>query len=410
MSKTPTLERVARRPPARRRRKLVRWLKRVLLGAGAVGVIAAITIAMLPEPVSVDTALVSTGPVEVEVREDGQTRVRERFVIAAPITGDLVRIELEPGAAVEPGDVVARIHPSPPGLLDARTRGEVSARLAAARLREQQARTAVERARFALDEARREAERERTLEMKGASTAVQREQRVLAEQVAEQDLAGAELQRAAAAAETQALARTLQPPASTQLPIDVVAPAAGRVLRVVRESAGPVVAGAALVEVGDPHSLEAVVDVLSTDAERIRPGMLVELTVGAAMVVHGTVRLVEPGAFTKVSALGVEEQRVNVIITLDDPPEGLGDAYRVDARIILWRGERVRRMPTSALFRDHSTWAAYVVDAGRARIRHVDVGHRGLLDVEVTSGVADGERVIVHPSDRVTDGVRVAPR
>jgi len=410
MSQQPVLERSARKPPRRTRRTVIRWTKRALLALGAAGVIAGITVAVLPDPLPVDIAVVATGPLEVEIREDGQTRVRDRFVIAAPISGDLERIELEAGATVQPGMVVAHVLPPRPALLDDRTRGEVTARLTAARLRERQAGTAIERARFSLDEAKREAERERTLERKGASTAAQREQRDLAELVAEQDVASAELQRAAAGAEIAALERTLRPTTGSQQPLTVTAPSGGRVLRVLRESEGPVTAGTPLLEVGDPAALEAVVDVLSRDAERIQPGMPVELTTAAAQVVHGMVRLVEPSAFTKVSALGVDEQRVNVIIALDHPPPNIGDAYRVDARIITWRGDRVRRMPTSALFRDHGAWAIYVVEAGRARIRRVDIGHRGRLDVEVVSGVADGDRVIVHPSDRVNDGVRVVPR
>jgi HlyD family secretion protein len=410
MSKQPVLERSARKPPRHTRRTITRWIKRGLLAVGALGVIAAIVVAVLPDPLPVDTAIVTTGPLEVEIREDGQTRVRDRFVIAAPISGDLQRIEIEPGATVRPGAIVAHVLPPHPGLLDDRTRGEVTARLTAARLREQQARTSIERARFAWDQAKREAERERTLEKKGASTASQREQRDLAAQIAEQDVATAELQRAAAGAEIAVLERTLRPTTGLQQPLAVTAPSGGRVLRVLRESEGPVISGTPLLELGDPAALEAVVDVLSRDAERIRPGMPVELTTAEAQAVHGTVRLVEPSAFTKVSALGVDEQRVNVVVTIDHPPPGIGDAYRVDARIITWRGERVRRMPTSALFRDHGAWAIYTIEAGRARIRHVSIGHRGRLDVEVVSGVADGERVIVHPSDRVNDGVRVVRR
>lgn len=402
------LERVARKPRAARR-NLYRWIKRGLLIGAGLGVIAMIIVAMLPEPVMVDAARVTRGPLEVEIREDGQTRVRDRFVIAAPISGELERIELEAGATVAPGTVVARLQPAVPALLDDRTRGETSARLAAARARERQAATTIARAKYARDAATRDAQRARDLETKDAIPKTERERYELAEQVAIEDLAAAELARTAARAEIEALRQVLEPRRATGKPLAVVAPTAGRVLRVVRESAGPVAAGTPLLEVGDPGALDAVIDVLSRDAERITPGMEVWLQTSSAKPLRATVRVVEPSAFTRISALGVEEQRVNVIARLDQPST-LGDAFRVDARIITWRADDVLRLPASALFRDRGRWAVYVVDADRAHIHHVDVGHRGRLDVEVLGGVSDGARVIIHPSDRVRDGVRVEVR
>jgi HlyD family secretion protein len=407
---TAPLERVARKGPRRTRRVAIRWIKRVLLAVAAAGVVAAIVAAMLPDPVAVDVARASYGPLEVEIREDGRTRVRDRFVIAAPISGELSRVTLRAGDEVDADSIVAKIQPSSPGLLDDRMRGETTARLAAARVRERQAVTAIARARLARDAAIREANRTRTLTERGATPAAERERTDLAEQLANEDLAAAELQRAAAAAEIQALRATLDPRTGSGGEALARTLTAGRVLRVLRESAGPIAAGTPIVEIGDPRALEVVVDVLSRDAERIAPGMVAELATTAPQPLRATVVRVEPSAFTRISALGVEEQRVNVLARLDASAPWLGDGYRVDARIILWRGDRVLRVPASALFRDHGEWAIYVVIGDRAVLRHVGIGHRGRLDVEITRGLDDGAVVIVHPGDRVRDGSRIAPR
>jgi HlyD family secretion protein len=183
------------------------------------------------------------------------------------------------------------------------------------------------------------------------------------------------------------------------------------VLKVVRDSAGPVAAGAALVELGDVRSLEVVVDVLSSDAAQIRTGMPVAIEGwGGDRPLVGEVARVEPSAFTKISALGVEEQRVNVIVALASPPTSLGDGFRVDARIFTWRGTNVLAIPGSAVFRDRGHWAVYAIDGGKARLRRVELGHRGRLEVEVISGLAAGQQVVLHPSDRIRDGVEVSPQ
>jgi HlyD family secretion protein len=193
--------------------------------------------------------------------------------------------------------------------------------------------------------------------------------------------------------------------------VTVVAPVAGRVLRVVRDSAGPVVAGAPLVELGDPRALEIVVDVLSSDAVRIATGMPVALEAwGGEHPLRGEVRSVEPSAFTRISALGVEEQRVKVIVAIADPPAELGDGFRVEARIFTWRGDRVMTVPASAVFRDKDRWAVYAVEGGRARARPVEIGHRGRLDVEIVSGLLPGTAVILHPTDQIRDGIAIEPR
>jgi HlyD family secretion protein len=401
--------------PRRRtsRRTIIRWIKRGVLIALGVAVIAAIVIAWLPKPVPVDVGVARRIALDVEVDEDGQTRVRDRFVVAAPIGGTLQRIELDAGAQVEVGDVIARIEPPAVGLLDERSRREAAARLAAARAREPRAATAVARAKVAREAAARDTERARALFEGGAISGADRERAELAEQLAIRDLGAAETDRASAAAEAAAIQAQLAPPptAGAHATVPVTAPVRGEVLKVVRDSAGPVAAGAALVELGDVRSLEVVVDVLSSDAAQIRTGMPVAIEGwGGDRPLVGEVARVEPSAFTKISALGVEEQRVNVIVALASPPTSLGDGFRVDARIFTWRGTNVLAIPGSAVFRDRGHWAVYAIDGGKARLRRVELGHRGRLEVEVISGLAAGQQVVLHPSDRIRDGVEVSPQ
>lgn len=396
--------------PNQTKRTTIRWIKRVLLVAGAVAIVAVIVRALVPQPIPVDVAPATRGPLDVEVREDGQTRVRDRFAVSAPISGDLRRVPVEAGAWVDAGAVVARIDPPSPALLDERTRGETTARLAAAQARERAAGTQIARAKDSLELAAREAQRTRELFERGAVTGLERERTDLAAELAQEDLTAAQAQRAAAAAEIRALRAVLEPARGERgRTVEVTAPTRGRVLRVVRESAGPIAAGAPILEIGDPRSLEVVIDVLSQDAERIAPGMDVYIDTASAQPIRGTVTLVEPSAFTRISALGIEEQRVNVIACFE-APESIGDAFRVDARIITWHGDDVLRVPASTLFRDRGHWAVFVLEDGRARLRRVDIGHRGRTEVEITRGLRAGERVLVHPSDQISDGTRVEPR
>jgi HlyD family secretion protein len=400
------------RPGQARRRALIRWLKRVCLVACGLAIIAGIAYASMPKPVGVDVATVQYGPLAVEVNEDGQTRVHERFVVSAPISGNLRRIELDAGAAVTTGDVVARIDPPAPVLLDDRSRGEAGARLTAAIAHRRRAEIAIARAQLARDAAVREAARTRMLDQRGAIATSERERADDQEQLAIRDLAAAETERASAAAEVAAARAVLgEAQARTARPAVVIAPATGRVLRIVRDSAGPVTAGSPLLEIGDPRALEIVVDVLSSDAARITPGMPVAVEAwGGEPALRGEVRRVEPSAFTRISALGVEEQRVKVIAAISEPPITLGDGFRIEARIFTWRGERVATIPASAVFRSKDRWAVYAVENGRARLRPIDIGHRGRLEVEVTGGLTVGATVILHPTDRIAEGTAIAAR
>jgi HlyD family secretion protein len=400
------------RPGHARRRALTRWLKRIGLGTGGLAIVAGIAYAWMPRPVDVDVATVRYGPLAVEVDEDGQTRVHDRFVVSAPITGNLQRIELDAGAAVSAGDVIARIDPSAPVLLDDRSRGEAGARLAAATAHQRRAEIGVARAQLVRDAAVREAARTRTLDQRGAIATSERERADDQEQLAIRELAAAETERTSAAAEVAAARAVLgEAPARPARAVEVIAPATGRVLRIVRDSAGPVAAGAPLIEIGDPRALEIVVDVLSSDAARITPGMPVAVEAwGGEPALRGEVRRVEPSAFTRISALGVEEQRVKVIAAISDPPVALGDGFRIEARIFTWRGEHVATVPASAVFRSRDRWAVYAVENGQARLRPIDIGHRGRLEIEVTGGLIAGATVILHPTDRIADGTAIAAR
>jgi HlyD family secretion protein len=399
-----------RRPNHAARRAVRRWVKRGALIALAAGGAVLIVRASLPKPVDVDVATARRATLEVEIDEDGRTRVLDRFVVSAPISGTLERVELEAGAPVAAGDAIARIRAPDPALLDPRTRDEAKARLAAAIARSKQTEAMIARATALRDQTARDADRAIKLADRGAITAADRERDELAARVADEDLATAVTARAAALADVDAARAILRGgsgPAAE--PAVVLAPADGRVLRVVRDSAGPVLAGQPLLELGDPRRLEVVIDVLSSDAARITPGMEVALEGWGGDPLLAHVREIEPSAFTKVSALGVEEQRVDVIARVDDPPGALGDGYRVDARVITWRGDALI-VPSSAVFRDRGGWAVYAIDRGRARLRPVELGHRGRLDVEIVKGLDAGATVVLHPSDRVTDGVKVAAR
>lgn len=409
-AQAPVLDRHAARTSRRAaRRTLARWARRIVLIAACLAAVGALVYYWLPKPVAVETATVGDAPLEVTIEEEGKTRVRARFVITAPIAGNLERIERDAGDAVTKGEVIARIEPSAPALLDPRSRQEAAARLAAALAQERSADTAILRAEAMHGLAVRQAERTRRLAASGAVTVTERDRDDLDEQVTAADLAVAKDQRGTAAAQVAAARATLGDGLVGHRPAFAVeSPGSGRILKVVRDDAGPVVQGAPLIEVGDPRDLEVVIDVLSSDAARIAPGMAVEISAwGGERALTGAVTRVEPSAFTRISALGVEEQRVNVIVGLSDPPLGLGDGFRVEGKIVLWHGTTLT-VPANAVFRDRGRWAVYTVSTSRAHLRPIEIGMRGRLALEVTSGLSPGDRVILHPGDQVADGERVS--
>jgi HlyD family secretion protein len=392
-------------PPPRRRRRSERRLA-WLAAAALLALLLAWT--MRPAPLEVETAAVARGPLRETVREDGVTRVREHHVVAAPIAGRLLRVELEEGDAVAAGDVVARIASAP---LDPRAIEQAGAHVAAATAAAREAAAVVQQQRAGLDQARRDAARLRTLARAGAVAEHDAELTETDAEARARGLAAAGARLAAAEAEVRAARAGLadaDPAAVAGATVTLVrAPVGGRVLRVAQESESAVAAGTPLLELGDAEALEVVVDVLSSDAVGIRPGMpMVVEEWGGPGALEGRVRTVSPGAFTKLSALGVEEQRVNVVGDLLGTAAGLGAGYRVEARIVTWEGSSVLKVPSSALLRRGGGWAVFVLDGGRIRLREVALGHRGETEAEVLGGVGEGERVVLYPSDRIADGVR----
>lgn len=378
---------------------------------------ALLAVALWPETMPVDAAAVARGAIVVTVDEEGQTRVHDRYVVSAPVGGRVLRIELEPGDPVKDGDVVARVRPEMPALLDPRARAEAQAAVDSAQAVLGRARADEQRARTTLK--RTESDRERTKQLRAAGLATAQEL-----ELAEADAAAAaEAARAAAYAVRAATADLeraqvrLQPPASgpsSTRAVEVRAPADGVILRRLRESETVVPAGEPLLEIGDPNRLEIVSDLLSTDAVRVKPGARAMIDQwGGGRTLDAKVRLVEPSGFTKISALGVEEQRVNVILDFVDPARAwaaLGDGYRVEVRVVVAERADALQIPTSALFRQGERWAVYVIENGRARVRQVEIGLQTGIEAEVTKGLSQGERVIVHPGDTLTDGARVEER
>ncbi|HEU0012692.1 MAG TPA: efflux RND transporter periplasmic adaptor subunit [Longimicrobium sp.] len=398
--------RAGRAPNRLRRRRTVR---RAAYAAAALAAVALVLWTLRPVPLAVETAAAARGPLRVTVDEDGVTRLRDRYVIAAPVAGRLLRVELEAGDAVEPGQVVARIAAPP---LDARTAEQGRARVAAAQAGEREAGAAVARLRAELAQARRDLRRLRALEQAGAVSAQRAEQAATDVEARARLVSGAEAHARAAAAEVRAARAALSDADPARLAAATVtpvrSPVRGRVLRVAQESETAVAPGTPLVELGDAAALEIQVDVLSADAVRIRPGMPMWIEEwGGGGALEARVRTVSPAAFTKVSALGVEEQRVNVTGDLPRAPAGLGEGYRVEARVVTWEAADVLKVPTSAVFRHGGGWAVFVVDAGRARLRPLTLGHRGEAEAEVQRGLRAGEVVVLYPSDEVAEGVRV---
>ncbi len=393
------------------------WIKRTLLVLLAIALVGALVLAFRPQPALVEVSEVTRGPFEQVIEDDGKTRVRERYVVSAPLAGKLQRITLKAGDAVTAGMVLAVIDPSSPALLDVRTERELTERVGGAEAARLRAAATVERARAALDKSRSDLERTRKLAVKSFISAAQLEQVELEAKISLRELEAARYAEQAAAHDVAvARAALLQVRDGTAGKAsarrwEVRTPVAGQVLRVIQESEATVAVGAPLLEVGQPADLEVVVDVLSTDAVQIKPGAPVRLLRwGKTEPLEGRIRRVEPAAFTKVSALGVEEQRVNVVIDLTSPAEkwqSLGDAYKVDASIIVASLDNAIKVPVSALFRDGEQWAVFTIANGKAARRIVQLGRRGGMEAVVEKGLQPGEKVIVHPGDSVRDGRRI---
>jgi HlyD family secretion protein len=391
------------------------------LGVAAVIALAGglLVVALRAPAVRVEVAAVERGTLRVTVDEEGRTRVRDRYLAVAPITGRVARITLDAGDAVERGMVVARMRPV---TLDPRTRVGAEARLESALAAAREAEARLDQARAAAEQARRDATRARELARSRIVARGERERAELSETARAKELDAAISGLRAAEQNVEAARAALIAPGGDagesfsasceerpESCIEVRSPVSGKVLRVPEQSERVVDAGAPLLEIGDPSALEIVIDVLSSDAVKVQSGaaMLIEEW-GGPRPLRARVRLVEPSGFTKVSALGVEEQRVNVIGDFLDADVPLADGYRVEARIVVWERADVLKVPTSALFRYRDAWHVFVAENGRARRSAVEVGERSAIAAEVLGGIAAGEVVILHPSDQVDDGVRIA--
>ena len=392
-------------------------MRRLIRIALVVIVLAAVLIwAFRPAPVSADFAVVERGSLQVTVDEEGRTRVRDRYVVSAPLPGRMARIELEPGDRVIAGKtVVARLQPTDPTLLDARTRAELEARVRASESAIGSARAERDRIQADLTFARAELKRAQGLLAGGA---IARRDLEAAEQQAralERALQSAEFAIQTAGHQREvARASLVQTRSGRATTVPLYSPVDGVVLRLVLESESVVAVGQQLLEVGDVTDLEIVSDLLSSAAVAVRPGQTVLIEQwGGGQALQGRVRRVEPSAFTKISALGVEEQRVNVLIDFEngsDALQSLGDGYRVEVRIIVWSKDDVLRVPTSSLFRHEGEWAVYKVIGGVARRQLVQIGLRNGLEAEVLNGLAAGEQIVVYPGDAIADGVELTAR
>ena len=388
--------------------------RRVLISIAVIAILLAV--ALWPKTTTVEVATPSRGSLVLTVDEEGRTRVRDRFVVAAPVAGRVLRIELDPGDSVTRGMVVARVQAEPPPLLDARSRAEAEAAIEGARATLGRAKAEEQRARATLDQAQRELNRTRELIASELTTARELDSRAADVRTAEEALnANAFAVRAATSDLARAQARLAPTPTvAAGRVVTVTSPVNGLVLKRVRESEAVVPAGDPLLEIGNPQQLEIVADLLSTDAVQVKPGARALIDQwGGTRTLDARVKRVEPSGFTKISALGVEEQRVNVILDFVDPAEAwaaLGDGYRVEVRIVVWEASSVVRLPTSTLFRSGDRWATYVVSDGRAHLTFVEIGHQTGQQAEVLGGLSEGARVIVHPADTLVDAARVTER
>jgi HlyD family secretion protein len=392
----------------------MRFLKNKRLIAAVLVVAGIGAVAVWPESMEVTVVRATRGPMQVTVDEDGETRVRDRFLVTAPVSGRVHRIEIEPGDPVIRGKtLLARITPAESPLIDPRTRSELQAAVEAATASVGQARAERQRASSSVDLARSTLRRQQELMKAGAISSAALEDAETALATAEDALRAAEFTERRAESEVQLARARLSAPGRTGRSVDVLSPIDGTVLRRLRESEGVVPVGEPLLEIGEPDRIEIVADLLSTDAVRVSRGaeVLVEQW-GGNHSLHGRVRRVEPSGFMKVSALGVEEQRVNVIIDFVDLKEAarLGDGFRVEVRIVLWKEDDVLKVPVGALFRQGNDWAVFVVNEGRARRQGVQIGQRNENEAQIMDGIDAGATLVLHPPDTLTDGTRVTVR
>ena len=406
-----------------------KWAKRIV-GILVLGlIVAGLAWFAWPRPLSVDLATVVKGPIEVTADDDGRTNVRHIYTVSAPVAGKVLRISHpmgERGPSLHVGDqvtanetVVALMQPTPPSFIDVRSHDQLEAEVIAADAAIQQQEAEVRRLQAALDFSRTEFERAQTLSRTQTISAQAFDKAKFDVATNEAALASAKAQIDVRRSLRASLAARLMDPTNIAASIEpaccvrVLAPASGRVLKIIQDSEAVVLPGAPLVDIGDPFDLEVVADLLSTDAVQVRVGAPVRIDGWGGSVIRGKVVRVDPAGFLKVSALGIEEQRVRVTIDFADPPETwsrLGHDYRVIVHVAIWSADDALTAPVSALFRKGDEWAVFAVENGRARTTVVKIGHRNSRVAEVLAGLPAGTQVVVHPSDRIADGARVAQR
>lgn len=396
-------------------RQVRRWMT---IAATIAAVVVLFWFGFRDSPILVDSAPVTREPLRVTVEQEARTRVTDRYVITAPVAGYAQRVEFEAGDFVQIGTPLLGVEPQRAAALDPRSRAQAQALVAAAQANVGTMRQRVHATRVAMKLANTELARVSQLRANGFATMEDEDRARAAAQRSAADWRSAAFSLETAQHELEAAQTELQyagsPAADFGEPVFARAPVAGHVLRIVRESEGAVTAGEPFLEMGNPRALEVTADVLSSDAVRIGPDTKVVFTRwGGERELYGRVRRVEPAGFTKVSALGVEEQRVWVVTDFTSPPEEwerLGDGYRLEASFVVWEEDNILQVPASALFREGDGWAVFLVADGQAKKRVIEVGQRNGLRAQVLAGVVEGERIVVHPDDQVNEGVRVVSR
>lgn len=396
--------------------RIRRWILIIVIG---LLIVFAILYGFLPKPVPVDLAKVSRGLLRVTIEEEGETRVKERFVISAPVAGFMRRIKLDVGDPLKKGQIVAELESLRSDVLDPRSRAEAEASVSAAESSLKAAEEHLRAAEADAEYAKNKLGRIKKLFVEGVIPKDQFEQVEAEAQRTEANRLSAEASVKVVRSELEKARSKLRYSAAETAfhsgkNVSIRSPVSARVLKLHRESEGVVASGEALIDIGDPEKIEVKIEVLSADAVSIKAGMPVFFERwGGESVLSGKVRIVEPAGFTKVSSLGVEEQRVLVIADITEPSKkvkNLGDGYRVEARFVIWEGKDVLQVPASALFRKGKNWAVFVVKNNRAQERGVEIGHRTGLAAEVVSGLSEGEDVIAYPDDSIEEGIRIRPR
>jgi HlyD family secretion protein len=386
---------------------------RTLIYAGAgVVFVGLVAFALRPAPIPVETAAVQIGPLQVTTEEQGETRTHDRFVVAAPVGGRLLRVLLRDGDTVTENQAVATLAPVP---LSAREREELAARVASAEASQRSAEAQLSHVMEDLAQAQRESTRLEELFSRALASRQQFEQAQNSAVTLEKEVTAARYRVKSAEADVRGARASLialdGKSHGEGATVTIRAPAAGHVLRVLEPSERVVTAGTPILVLGDLEHMEVMMEMLSSEAVKVSAGMPAVLDGwGGEQPLNARVRLVEPFAFTKISALGVEEKRTRVILDFLDSPAPLGDGYRVTGRIVIWSAPRVLKAPIASLFRCGTEWCVFVVDGGRAQRREIRIGHRNAVEAEVLSGLRANERIVRHPPNELSGGARVSPQ